>query len=226
MATKEYGVRTLAEHPRRRPRFDISEAKKRGPWGRQRQLRDKICREKIQMTRITEEYFRNVNVYYSRLCCLQFRKIRKFPCCTLLLSMTPKPLVKLIMHLRMLEFFPKCEGEWVAYLGRVKGIEKKKKFLRAKWKSRTWWQQNIRLLCGLFQSRHMTQFKFVKLTAQQANKWRDDLIWKASRMRRWRICVPKSYLTWVRIQTSFILKWDRVFEAGTALARIRKQLLN
>ena len=41
--------------------------------------------------------------------------------------MTPKPLVKLIMHLRMLEFFPKCEGEWVAYLGRVKGIEKKKK---------------------------------------------------------------------------------------------------
>ena len=127
MATKEYGVRTLAEHPRRRPRFDISEAKKRGPWGRQRQLRDKICREKIQMTRITEEYFRNVNVYYSRLCCLQFRKIRKFPCCTLLPSMTPKPLVKLIMHLRMLEFFPKCEGEWVAYLGRVKGIEKKKK---------------------------------------------------------------------------------------------------
>lgn len=105
MATKEYGVRTLAEHPRRRPRFDISEAKKRGPWGRQRQLRDKICREKIQMTRITEEYFRNVNAYYSRLCCLQFRKIRKFPCCTLLPSMTPKPLVKLIMHLRMLEFF-------------------------------------------------------------------------------------------------------------------------
>lgn len=27
----------------------------------------------------------------------------------------------------MLEFFPKCEGEWVAYLGMVKGIEKKKK---------------------------------------------------------------------------------------------------
>ena len=76
---------------------------------------------------ITEEYFRNVNAYYSRLCCLQFRKIRKFPCCTLLPSMTPKPLVKIIMHLRMLEFFPKCEGEWVAYLGRVKGIEKKKK---------------------------------------------------------------------------------------------------
>ena len=40
--------------------------------------------------------------------------------------MTPKPLVKLIMHLRMLEFFPKCEGEWVAYLERVKGIGKKK----------------------------------------------------------------------------------------------------
>ena len=39
--------------------------------------------------------------------------------------MTPKPLVKLIMHLRMLEFFPKCEGEWVAYLERVKGIGKK-----------------------------------------------------------------------------------------------------
>lgn len=26
----------------------------------------------------------------------------------------------------MLEFFPKCEGEWVAYLERVKGIGKKK----------------------------------------------------------------------------------------------------
>ena len=107
----------------------------------------------------------------------------------------------------MLELSPKCEGEWVTHLGSVKGTEKKKKrFLRAKWKSRAGWQQNIRLLYGLFQSRHITQFKLALLTTQQASKWRDDLIWKASRMRRWWICVPKSHLTWVRIQTSFILK--------------------
>ena len=41
--------------------------------------------------------------------------------------MTPKPLIKLIMHLRMLELSPKCEGEWVTNLGSVKGTEKKKK---------------------------------------------------------------------------------------------------
>lgn len=98
----------------------MSEAKKRGPWRRQWPLRGKMGREKIQVTRITKEHFRRVNIYYSRLRGLQFWRTRKFPGCTLPPLVTPKPLVELVMHLRKLEFSLQCEGEWVAYLSRVK----------------------------------------------------------------------------------------------------------
>ena len=101
----------------------MSEAKKRGPWRRQWPLRGKMGREKIQVIRITKEHFRRVNIYYSRLSGLQFWRTRKFPCCTLPPLVTPKPLVKLVMHLRKLEFSLQCEGEWVAYLSRVKTVE-------------------------------------------------------------------------------------------------------
>ena len=54
----------------------------------------RVGREKTQVSNMTQECFRRVHGYCSRLRCLQLWSIRKCPCCNLQPLVTPKALVK------------------------------------------------------------------------------------------------------------------------------------